>query len=109
MPAATVTAPDRSLRQRMDALQRANDVRTRRAQLKRDLKAGRVDVVDVLRRPPEFAETMKVFDLLLAAPKWGRVKVKKTLVTVRLSPSKTLAGMSERQRTELASFAGARG
>ena len=34
-------APERSLAQRMDALKRANDIRTRRAQLKRDLKAGR--------------------------------------------------------------------
>ena len=35
------TAPERSLTQRMDALKRANDIRTRRARLKRDLKAGR--------------------------------------------------------------------
>ena len=31
-------APERSHVQRMDALQRANDIRTRRAQLKRDLR-----------------------------------------------------------------------
>ena len=34
-------APERSLTQRMDALKRANEIRTRRARLKRDLKAGR--------------------------------------------------------------------
>lgn len=33
-------APERSLNQRMDALARANTIRTKRAQLKRDLKSG---------------------------------------------------------------------
>ena len=35
-------APARSLDQRMEALKRANDIRVRRAQLKKDLKDGRV-------------------------------------------------------------------
>ena len=40
-PTKAIAAPERSLVQRMEALQRANDIRSRRAQLKRDLKAGR--------------------------------------------------------------------
>ncbi|MEA2252915.1 MAG: hypothetical protein QOG70_3157, partial [Solirubrobacteraceae bacterium] len=36
----------------MDALQRANDIRTRRAQLKKDLKAGRVSIHKLLLEPP---------------------------------------------------------
>ena len=36
----SAAAPERSLDQRMEALKRANDIRTERAQLKRDLKAG---------------------------------------------------------------------
>lgn len=95
-------APDRSLAQRAEALQRANDIRTRRAQLKRDLKAGREDFVELLLEPPEYIRTAKVFDLLLACPKWGRVKVNKLLGTCKVSPSKTVGGLSERQRRELA-------
>jgi hypothetical protein len=90
--------------QRMDALQRANEIRTRRAQLKRDLKAGRVSIHNLLREPPEYVETAKVFDMLLAVPKYGRVKVGKILQTCRISPSKTIGGLSERQRTELVSL-----
>ena len=110
MPSATNSpskhsaAPERSLVQRMDALQRANQIRTRRAQLKRDLKAGRVSIQDLLRNPPEYLETAKVFDMLLAVPKYGRVKVNKILVTCRISPSKTIGGLSERQRNELVSL-----
>jgi hypothetical protein len=96
-----IAAPERSLVQRMEALARANDVRSRRAQLKRDLKAGRQPIHELLLRPPEFLETAKVFDLLLAVPKYGRVKVNKILSQCKISPSKTVGGLSQRQRTEL--------
>ena len=96
-----LAAPERSLVQRMEALARANDVRSRRAQLKRDLKAGRQPIHELLLQPPDYLQTAKVFDLLLAVPKYGRVKVNKILSQCRISPSKTLGGLSERQRGEL--------
>jgi hypothetical protein len=111
MPPATKTptkpitaAPERSLVQRMEALQRANEIRTRRATLKRDLKAGKVSIHDLLLEPPEYVHSAKVFDLLLAVPKYGRVKVNKVLQLCRISPSKTIGGLSPRQRTELVSM-----
>ncbi len=97
-------APERSLNQRMDALARANQIRTRRAQLKRDLKSGRLSIQTLLLNPPEYVETAKVFDMLLAVPKYGRVKVNKILAHCRISPSKTIGGLSERQRSELVSL-----
>jgi hypothetical protein len=97
-------APERSYNQRMEALQRANDIRSRRAQLKRDLKAGRQPIDELLLAPPEYLETAKVFDLLLAVPKYGRVKVNKILTQCKISPSKTVGGLSERQRRELVAF-----
>ena len=97
-------APERSLTQRMDALKRANDIRTRRARLKRDLKAGRESIQNLLLDPPGYLETAKVFDLLLAVPKYGRVKVNRILTQCRISPSKTVGGLSERQRGELVSY-----
>jgi hypothetical protein len=94
--------PERSVAQRRDALRTANEVRSYRAQLKRDLKARRVKAVDVLLDPEERVATMKVFDLLLAVPKVGRVKVNKILNGERISPSKTVGGLSARQRAVLA-------
>jgi hypothetical protein len=94
-------APERSLNQRMDALARANLIRTRRAQLKRDLKSGRLSIHALLLDPPEYIETAKVCDMMLAVPKYGRVKVNKILAQCRISPSKTIGGLSERQRSEL--------
>lgn len=97
-------APERSLNQRMDALARANLIRTERAQLKRDLKSGRRSIHTLLLDPPEYLETAKVFDMLLAVPKYGRVKVNKILAHCRISPSKTVGGLSDRQRSELVSL-----
>jgi hypothetical protein len=97
-------APERSLAQRLDALERANQVRTKRAALKRDLKGGRKSIEALLRNPPDFVETAKVFDMLLAVPKYGRVKVNKLLTQCRISPSKTIGGLSQRQRDELVSL-----
>lgn len=99
--AKQTAAPERSHIQRMDALQRANQIRTRRAQLKRDLRAGKVRIDQLLLDPPDFLETAKVFDMLLAVPKYGRVKANKILQQCRISPSKTVGGLSERQRAEL--------
>lgn len=96
--------PERSLVQRMEALQRANEIRTKRAVLKRDLKAGKVSIHDILLEPPDYVLSAKTFDLLLAVPKYGRVKCLKVLQLCRISPSKTIGGLSPRQRTELVSM-----
>lgn len=93
--------PERSHDQRMAALKRANGIRSARAKLKRDLKAGRASIHDLLHTPPDYVLTAKVFDMLLAVPKYGRVKANRVLHQCRVSPSKTIGGLSERQRREL--------
>jgi hypothetical protein len=93
--------PYRSPAARADALKRANLTRTRRAALKRDLKSGRTSFPSLLLDPPEFVQTAKVFDLLLAVPHYGRKKVTSLLARCRISPSKTLGGLSLRQRDAL--------
>lgn len=97
----TAAAPQRSFDQRMEALKRANDIRSKRATLKKDLKAGRVRFDSLLADPPEYLKTAKVFDMLLSVPKFGRVKSNRVLKHCRISPSKTIGGLSERQRMEL--------
>lgn len=103
-----LTIPERSLIQRMDALDKANEIRIARARLKKDLKAGRKSIQHLLLDPPTYILTMKLFDLVLACPKYGRVKVNKILTQCRISPSKTIGGMSQRQRSEIVSMLGRR-
>jgi len=85
----------------MEALKRANDIRVKRAQLKKDLKLGTVSIEQILGEPPEYVSTAKVFDMLMAVPKFGQVKAKRYLNQCRISESKTVGGLSDRQRTEL--------
>jgi hypothetical protein len=85
----------------MDALKRANDVRVKRAKLKKDLKEGTVKIEKILSNPPEYVSTAKVIDILMAVPKFGRVKAARFLNTCRISQSKTVGGLSDRQRAEL--------
>jgi hypothetical protein len=88
----------------MDALKSANQIRTQRAEMKRDLKAGKADIKALILDPPEWLLTAKLFDFLLATPKYGRVKVNRILTQCRISPSKTIGGLSERQRGEVVSY-----
>jgi hypothetical protein len=90
-----------SSEQRRHALQQANQVRSERARLKKDLATGTVGLVEILARPPACARTARVGDLLLALPKIGSVKAGRILARCRISDSKTVAGLTDRQRAEL--------
>jgi S13-like H2TH domain len=93
--------PERSHQQRIEALRRANDIRSERARLKEGLRNGQVTIVDVLVDPPACVHTAKVLDLILAVPKYGRVKANRLLERCRVSSSKTVNGLTPRQRKEL--------
>ncbi len=82
----------------MRALRQANEIRSRRARLKRELAAGRVRIEDIIAEPPQFARTAKVYELLLALPKVGPAKAARSLRQCRIAPSKTVGGLSDRQR-----------
>jgi hypothetical protein len=85
----------------MEALKRANDIRVQRARLKKELKEGRASIEEVLLKPPDYVGTAKVIDMLMAVPKFGRVKAARLLNQCRISQSKTVGGLSDRQRAEL--------
>ena len=97
----TPQTPERSQQQRMDALRRANDIRSERARLKERLRTGEMTITEVLVDPPSCVHTAKVLDLLLAVPKYGRVKANRLLERCRVSSSKTVNGLTPRQRKEL--------
>jgi hypothetical protein len=90
----------------MEALRRANDIRSERARLKEALRNGDVSITAVLSDPPPCVATAKVLDLVLAVPKYGRVKANKLLERCRVSSSKTVNGLTPRQRKELLDMLG---
>jgi len=86
--------------QRRRALQQANQVRSERARLKKDLATGNVGLAE-LARPPACARTARVRDLLVALPKIGSVKAGRILTRCGIADTKTLAGLTDRQRAAL--------
>lgn len=95
--------PARSLEQRAAALARANQVRAERARLKRALRETPHEeaawlAAGVVQEPPGWADSMRVWDLLLGLPKFGQVKVGRTLLKLGISQGKRVGGLSPRQR-----------
>jgi hypothetical protein len=72
-----------------------------RAPLNTPTKTARAQVARLLADPPDYVGTAKVIDMLMAVPKFGRVKAARLLNQCRISQSKTVGGLSERQRAEL--------
>lgn len=98
---SVLEAPGRTAAQRLDALAAGNHVRSYRAGVKTRLRHGGVRINDLLLDPAPEIETMRVYALLTAVPKIGRVKADQILRRHLISPSKTVGGLSDRQRSAL--------
>ncbi len=90
--------------QHMRALARANHIRLRRAELKRGVAAGKIDVAEVIVYCPWEANGMAVADLLISQRRWGETRCHKLLAQLPMSEKKTLGSMTDRQRCVLATM-----
>ncbi len=107
MNATAMVAPAGPGPQHMRALERANQVRLARADLKRRVALGEVCVAEVILDCPWEAESMAVGDLLMSQRRWGQTRCRKFLAQVPMSEKKTIGSMTERQRNTLAAMLGA--
>ena len=76
-------------------------MRTARSLLKERLKQGAVNLSSLLFDCPSYLGTAKVTDLLQALPGYGPTKADKLLARCRISPVKTMVGLTPRQRQAL--------
>ena len=90
--------------QYMRALERANKVRLARAELKRRVATGEIDVAEVILDCPWEADSMAVADLLMSQRRWGQTRCRKFLAQIPMSEKKTVGSMTERQRRTLAAM-----
>jgi hypothetical protein len=96
---ATATAP---APQHMRALAQANRVRLARAELKRQVADGELDVANVVLVCPWEAESMSIADLLMSQHRWGRTRCRRFLASIPMLETKTVGSITERQRHALA-------
>lgn len=90
--------------QHLSALDRANQVRLGRAELKREVASGERSAADVILEPPEVVASMTVADLLMSQHRWGRRRTRSALAAVMVPELKSLGSLTDRQREVLAAF-----
>ena len=88
--------------QHLQALERANEVRLARAELKRRVASGRLTAAEVVLASPWEAESMTISDLLRSQRRWGTTRCRKFLQCIPMSENKTIGSMTERQRMAVA-------
>lgn len=96
--------PARTELQRRSALDAANEIRTRRALLKRQLGDQCIFPAEVLASGELWLATMRVRDVLMATPKVGRVRADTAMRRCTITPGRTIGGLTQRQYRDLMRF-----
>lgn len=88
---------------RRQALEKAAEARKVRAELKHQLKSGEIGFRDVLERADsdEVVGKTKVAAVLEAMPRVGKVRARKLMERLDISPSRRLRGLGANQREKL--------
>lgn len=88
--------------QRREALQKAAQARRRRAELKEQLKSGRMSLRDLLASSDEdIVGKMKVSSVLESLPGVGRVRARKLMEKLDISESRRMRGLGAKQKENL--------
>ena len=95
-------------RQNMRALEHANRIRLARAELKRRIARGDIEVAQILLDPSEEVEGMEIAELLTSQKRWGTTRCSKFMSTIGLQETKTIRSLTERQRNAMAAVLQAR-
>ena len=98
----TQTATMSPAPQRLRALERANEIRLARAELKRRIAEGDISVAAVLLDPPSEADSWAIGDVLTSQRRWGSTRCRKFLSRNHITETKPVGALTERQRRLLA-------
>jgi hypothetical protein len=88
--------------QRLRALERANEIRLARAELKRRIADGQMSAAEVILFPPCEASSWAIGDLLMSQRRWGATRCRKFLVRNQINETKPVGTLTDRQRRLLA-------
>jgi hypothetical protein len=95
--------PELDAESRRQALEKAAEARRVRAELKQQLKSGEIGFAEVLARADadEIVGKTKVSAVLESMPKVGKVRARKLMERLDISPSRRLRGLGANQREKL--------
>lgn len=90
--------------QHLDALERAQEVRLVRAEIKREVKRGELGVAEILQpgsEVPDTLRTMTIAELLSAQNRWGATRSRGLLRRVEIRENRPVGELTTRQRRAL--------
>ena len=93
--------PQLTPEQRADALKKAAAARKARAELKGELKSGKLTLEQVLKREDDTVGKMKVSVVLESLPGVGKVRAAKIMEELDISASRRVRGLGAKQREQL--------
>src|SRR5918992_3864236 len=94
--------PPLSEEQRRQALEKAAIARRKRAELKEQLKSGRISLKELLERTnDDVVGKMKVSTVLESLPGVGRVRARKIMERLDISESRRMRGLGAKQKENL--------
>lgn len=87
--------------QRKAALEKAAQARHARAELRTNIKSGKITLEEVLDSDDPIANRMKVSALIESLPGYGKAKATKIMDELGISASRRVKGLGARQREQL--------
>ena len=87
--------------QRTQALAKAAEARKKRAEIKGELKSGKLTLKDMLSRQDDTVGKMKVSTVLESLPGVGKVRARKIMEKLDISASRRVRGLGAKQRESL--------
>ncbi|MDO8391976.1 MAG: integration host factor, actinobacterial type [Actinomycetota bacterium] len=95
------TPPQLTPEQRANALAKAAEARTARAEVKNQLKMGSLSLADALASESDTVGKLKVVSLLESLPGVGKVKARKIMDDIGIADNRRVQGLGGQQKQAL--------
>ncbi len=97
-----MSIPKLSPEERSKALQKAQQIRSQRMEVRNQLKAGKLTLSDILANPEnEVYAKMRVKYLLESLPQIGKITAQKIMTEIGIDEARRVQGLGNRQKTQL--------
>ena len=94
--------PQLSAAERQAALEKAKAARIKRAEVRDELKSGKITLAQVIEMKDDpIVGRMKVSTLIETLPSYGKAKAEKVMKELQIAESRRLRGLGERQQAAL--------
>lgn len=97
-----MSIPKLSPEERSKALAKAQKIRSERMEVRKQLKAGKITLADVLNNAEdEVYAKMRVKYLLESLPQVGKITAQKVMEEIGIDEARRVQGLGSRQKTQL--------